>query len=68
MGVERSPKPALILAARAHLAYRRQGGTRLGTLPDFFICAHALHAGLPLLTREASRYRAYFPSLQIIAP
>lgn len=32
-----STKRALILAARAHRAYWRQGGTRLGVLPDFFI-------------------------------
>jgi len=66
--LERSPKPALLLAARVHLAYRRQGGTRLGVLPDFFIGAHAVHAGWPLLTRDARRYRAYFPTLEIIAP
>lgn len=68
VAVERSPKPALLLAARAHLDYRRQGGTRLGVLPDFFIGAHATDAGLPLLTRDPRRYRAYFPTLQLIAP
>lgn len=66
--LERTSRPALILAARAHLSYRRQGGTRLGVLPDFFIGAHAAQAGLPLLTRDARRYRTYFPALQIIAP
>ena len=66
--VERSPKPALLMAARAHLDYRRQGGTRLGVLPDFFIGAHATHAGRPLLTRDPRRYRAYLPTLQLIAP
>lgn len=68
VAVERSPKPALMLAGRAHLDYRRHGGTRLGVLPDFFIGAHAAQAGMPLLTRDARRYRAYFPTLQIIAP
>lgn len=66
--MQRSSRPALILATRAHLQYRRQGGTRLGVLPDFFIGADAALAGTPLLTRDDRRYRAYFPSLQLIAP
>jgi len=37
-------------------------------LPDFFIGAHASIAGLKLLTRDAKRYRRYFPKLQLIAP
>jgi len=41
---------------------------RASTLPDFFIGAHAAVADLRLLTRDASRYRAYFPTLRIIAP
>jgi len=48
--------------------YRRRGGTRTSTLPDFFIGAHAAVAGLTLLTRDARRYRTYFPRLRIIAP
>jgi predicted nucleic acid-binding protein len=65
---ERTPDPALFLAARAHLMYRRSGGTRTGVLPDFFIGAHAAVAGLPLVTRDPRRYRTYFPSLALIAP
>ena len=70
VGVEvlRTSRPALILAARAHMEYRRQGGTRLGVLPDFFIGAHAALAGMPLLTRDARRYRTYFPTLSLILP
>lgn len=66
--LERSPKPALLLAAQAHLQYRRQGGTRLGVLPDFFIGAHAVQAQAPLVTRDPRRYRAYFPTLELISP
>lgn len=66
--VERTSRPALILAARAHLDYRRQGGTRLGVRPEFFIGAHAALAGMPLLTRDARRYRTYFPGLNLILP
>ena len=66
--MERTPRPALFLAARAHLRYRRRGGTRHGVLPDFFIGAHAAVRGLPLLTRDPRRYRDYFPTLRVIAP
>ncbi len=62
------PRPALFLAAKAFTAYRRRGGTRTGVLPDFFIGAHAAIVGAPLLTRDASRYRTYFPTLELIAP
>jgi predicted nucleic acid-binding protein len=37
-------------------------------MPDFYIGAHAALAGLTLLTRDARRYRHYFPSLRVIAP
>jgi len=62
------PWTAAFLAAKVFDQYRRKGGTRTGTLPDFFIGAHAAVAGMTLLTRDARRYRAYFPKLKIIAP
>jgi len=43
-------------------------GTKWSPLPDFFIGAHAAISGLTLLTRDARRYRAYFPKLKILAP
>ena len=66
----RDPLPweAAFLAGKAFLKYRRQSGRRSSTLPDFFIGAHAAVAGLTLLTRDASRYRTYFPSVRLIAP
>jgi hypothetical protein len=36
--------------------------------PDVFIGAHAAVARLPLLTRDAARYRASFPNMALIAP
>ena len=66
--VHEIPKPALFLAAKAFAHYRRRGGTRAQVLPDFFIGAHAAVQGWPLLTRDASRFRTYFPSLNVLAP
>ncbi|MDO8397651.1 MAG: type II toxin-antitoxin system VapC family toxin [Bradyrhizobium sp.] len=62
------PRKALFLAGKAFARYRVAGGTRTGVLPDFFIGAHAELEGLPLLTRDAQRYRHYFPSVMLIAP
>ncbi len=66
----RAPLPwsATFLAGKAFTAYRRRGGERRSPLPDFFIGAHAAVDGLELLTRDATRYRRYFPKLQITAP
>jgi predicted nucleic acid-binding protein len=62
------PRPALFLAGKAYAQYRRRGGSRAQVLPDFFIGAHAAVEGWPLLTRDASRFRTYFPSLDVVAP
>ncbi len=62
------PKPALFLTAKAFQQYRKQGGTRTGVLPDFFIGAHAAVTGIPLLTRDVKRYRGYFPTVRVIDP
>lgn len=62
------PWPASFLAGRAFREYRRRGGTRRSPLPDFFIGAHAAVAGLPLLTRDPSRCRTYFPTVKLITP
>ena len=62
------PREALFLAGKAYQRYRKRGGTRTGTLPDFFIGAHASVTGAPVITRDASRYASYFPALKLIAP
>ncbi|PZN98621.1 MAG: DNA-binding protein [Hyphomicrobiales bacterium] len=62
------PRQALFDAGKAFRRYRASGGLRTGVLPDFFIGAHAAAARLPLLTRDARRYRAYFPTAELITP
>lgn len=62
------PYSAAFLAGKAFLRYRRLGGTRTSPLPDFYIGAHAAIENLRLLTRDVSRYRTYFPTVEIVAP
>jgi predicted nucleic acid-binding protein len=66
----RAPLPwaAAFLAGKCFQEYRRREGAKRSPLPDFFIGAHAAVAGLRLLTRDAARYRTYFPRIEVIAP
>jgi predicted nucleic acid-binding protein len=62
------PRAALFLAGKVFQRYRTSGGTRRGVLPDFFIGAHAAVLGCSLLSRDAGRYRAWFPGLDLVTP
>ncbi|MBN9574229.1 type II toxin-antitoxin system VapC family toxin [Alicycliphilus denitrificans] len=62
------PRPALFLAGKAFVQYRRQGGTKSNVLADFFIGAHAAVAGWPVLTRDVRRYARYFPTVALVSP
>jgi predicted nucleic acid-binding protein len=66
--VDEVPRAALFLAGKAFQAYRARGGSKTGVLPDFFIGAHAMVEGISLLTRDARRYRSYFPDILLITP
>ena len=62
------PRPALFLAGKAFVRYRRQGGKKENVLADFFIGAHAAVSQYPILTRDTRRYSSYFPKVKLIAP
>lgn len=62
------PRAALFLAGQAFRKYRRTGGGKSGVLPDFFIGAHAAVLGCAILTRDAARYRTYFPTVELLTP
>lgn len=62
------PRPALFLAGKAFVRYRRQGGQKQNVLADFFIGAHAAVSRYPLLTRDTRRYTAYFAGVHLISP
>jgi predicted nucleic acid-binding protein len=62
------PWEAAFLAGKCYVVYRRRGGERRSPLPDFYIGAQAAVRKMTLLTRDASRYRTYFPSVDLIAP
>ncbi len=62
------PWEAAFLAGKAFVRYRRSGGTKASTLPDFYIGAHAAVADVALLTRDGGRYQTYFPTVELITP
>ncbi len=68
LAIEDIPREALFLAGKVFLRYRRTRGTKRSVLPDFYIGAHAAVMQWPLLTRDAARYRTYFPTVSLIAP
>jgi predicted nucleic acid-binding protein len=65
---EEFPWEAAFVAGKVHQTYRAGGGQKLSTLPDFLIGAHAVVKGYRVLTRDAARFRTYFPEVDVIAP
>jgi predicted nucleic acid-binding protein len=62
------PFEAAFLAGKCYWSYRKRGGTKRAPLPDFYIGAHAAVKNMVLMTRDASRYKTYFPKLKLISP
>ncbi|NKB69679.1 MAG: PIN domain-containing protein [Candidatus Latescibacteria bacterium] len=65
---ENLSQDALYLCAKAYSAYRRRGGEKTAPLADFFIGVHAEALSIPILTRDVSRYKTYFPKVTLISP
>lgn len=61
-------RESLFLAAQAYRIYRQHGGTKTAPLPDFLIGAHAAALGIPIITRDITRYQTYFPNVTLISP
>ena len=62
------PWDAAFLAGQAFKLYRQHSGTDPSPMPHFYIGAHAWVNQLQLLTRDAVRYRRYFPKLTLVVP
>jgi len=62
------PREALFLAGKVFLKYRKNRGTKISPLPDFYIGAQAAIFEMDLLTRDVTRYRTYFPTVRLISP
>ena len=62
------PREALFLTGKVFLKYRKNKGTKISPLPDFFIGAHASVSQFDLITRDLSKYKTYFPQVNLIHP
>ncbi len=62
------PREALFLAGKIFLNYRKTSAARHSTLPDFYIGAHAMVSDFNVIIRDISRYKSYYPDLNLIAP
>ncbi len=62
------PYSAGWLAAQAFMRYRRSGGAKTSPLPDFYIGAHAEVENWSVVTRDAARFRTYFPNVTLVTP
>ena len=66
---DRAPSSHPLIYAEVSVGYRTiEELEELLPPTDFYIGAHAAITGYRLLTRDARRYRTYFPTIDIIAP
>ena len=68
LNIIKIPNEALFLAGKVFVKYRENNGKKTAPLPDFFIGAHASVLNMPLITRDVTRMKFYFPKLKIISP
>ncbi len=61
-------EPMARRAGAAHSVYRENRGQNQHILADFLIGAHASIERIPLITRDARRFRTYFPEIDLITP
>ena len=61
-------RKSAIRAGEMQRRYRSRAGTRLRTVPDFIVGAHALLQCSALITRDAGFFRDYFKGLKVIVP
>ena len=62
------PRDALFLTGKVFFKYRKNKGTKVSPLPDFFIGAHASVSKFELITRDSDKYKTYFPQVKLIHP
>jgi predicted nucleic acid-binding protein len=61
-------RDALFLSGQVFRRYRARGRMRTNVLADFCIGALAEVQGWTILTRDAKRYRTYFPQVEVVEP
>jgi predicted nucleic acid-binding protein len=62
------PREALFLTGKVFVQYRKNKGTKISPLPDFYIGAHASVSDFSLITRDPVKYKTYFPQIKLILP
>ena len=62
------PREALFLTGKTFLEYRRNNGTKVSPLPDFFIGEHAAVSNFDLITRDLGKFKTYFPHVNLVSP
>jgi predicted nucleic acid-binding protein len=62
------PWESSFLAGKCYIKYKKNKGLKSSLLPDFLIGAHAAVSKLGLMTRDISRYKTYFPTVELFIP
>jgi len=68
IGLQDIPAEAGFRVGRIFRKYRKNRGERKVPMPGFYIGAHASVLNVPLVTRDVSRFKTYFPEVKLISP